>query len=63
MKLISKTSNIKSMKNIIFGIMLTGLISSFGLQNRYQHDPSFEINTSEDILKFGKFFYDEYELL
>lgn len=43
--------------------MLIGLISSFSLQNSYAHDPDFEINTSEDILKFCEFYYDEYELL
>lgn len=63
MELISKTLDIESLKNIIFGIMLIGLISSSGLQNTYAHEPSFEVRTSEDILRFCEFFHDEYKLL
>jgi hypothetical protein len=63
MKLISKTWNMKLLKILGFGIMAIVLISSFSLQNSYGHDPGFQVNTSEDILKFCEFFYDEYELL
>ena len=39
------------------------LIGGFGIQNVFGHNPAFEVNTSEDILKFCHFFYEDYELL
>ena len=39
------------------------VISGFGIQNVSGHYPDFTIQTSEDILKFCEFFYEEYELL
>lgn len=51
------------MKIIIFGILLLIVIGSFNIQNSFGHNPGFEINSSEDILKFCDFFYEEYELL
>ncbi len=35
----------------------------FSFQNIYGHNPDFEIENSEDILKFYEFFYKEYEFL
>ncbi|MFB5619717.1 MAG: hypothetical protein ACE5RC_01100 [Nitrosopumilus sp.] len=63
MELISKTLIIKLLKIIGFGIIVVVLISSFSLQNSYGHDPNFRISTTEDILKFCEFFYEEYQLL
>ena len=51
------------MKILGFGIIASVLISSFSLQNSSGHNPGFQVSTSEDILKFCEFFYDEYELL
>ena len=53
----------KLLKTLGFGIIAIVLISSFSLQNSYGHNPSFQVSTPEDILKFCEFFYDEYELL
>jgi len=39
------------------------LIGGFSVQNVFGHNPEFEVSTSEDILKFCEFFYEEYELL
>lgn len=39
------------------------LIASLNVENGFGHNPDFEIITSEDILKFCEFFYEEYELL
>ena len=51
------------MKVIIFGIIAVVFVVSFSLQNSYGHNPDFEVTSSEDILKFCDFFYEEYELL
>lgn len=51
------------MKIIIFGILLLVVIGSFNIQNAFGHNPDFEVSSSEDILKFCDFFYEEYELL
>lgn len=51
------------MKIIIFGILLLVVIGSFNIQNSFGHNPDFEVSSSEDILKFCDFFYEEYELL
>lgn len=51
------------MKNIIFGIIAITILGSFNVQNSFGHDPNFEVNTSEDILKFCEFFYEEYGIL
>jgi hypothetical protein len=48
---------------VIFSIIAIVLIGSFNIQNSYGHDPNFEVETSEDILKFCEFFYEEYQLL
>lgn len=39
------------------------IIGSLSIQNSFGHNPDFEVNTSEDILKFCEFFYEEYEIL
>jgi hypothetical protein len=39
------------------------IIGSFNIQNSFGHNPDFEVSTSEDILKFCEFFYEEYEIL
>ena len=51
------------MKNIIFGIIVILILGSFNVQNSFGHNPDFEVITSEDILKFCEFFYEEYEIL
>ena len=51
------------MKIAIIGIIIIILIGSFGIQNVLGHAPEFKITTSEDILKFCEFFYEEYKLL
>ncbi len=51
------------MKVAIIGIIIIILIGSFGIQNVLGHAPEFKITTSEDILKFCEFFYEEYKLL
>jgi len=51
------------LKILIFGIIVLGIIGSFNIQNSFGHNPDFEISTSEDILKFCEFFYEEYEIL
>lgn len=66
MELISKTRKIRLLKISgigIIGIIVIVLISSFSLQNSYGHDPNFQVSTTDDILKFCEFFYEEYELL
>ena len=51
------------MKILIFGIIVLVIIGSFNIQNSFGHNPDFEVSTSEDILKFCEFFYEEYELI
>ena len=51
------------MKIIICGIIAIALIASFNIQNIYGHNPDFDVNSSEDILNFCEFFYDEYQLI
>lgn len=63
MELISKTRKTRLLKTFSIWILAIVLISSFGLQNSYGHDPGFRVSTSEDILKFCEFFHEEYELL
>lgn len=51
------------MKTIISVILIVVLICSFNIQNIFGHEPNFEVNSTEDILEFCEFFYDEYQLL
>jgi len=51
------------LKLAITGIIIIIFIGSFGIQNVFGHNPDSEINTSEDVLKFCEFFYEEYEIL
>lgn len=51
------------LKIIILGIVLVVLIGSSSIQNSFGHDPDFAVRSTEDILKFCEFFYDEYQLL
>lgn len=51
------------MKILIFGIIAIIVLGSINVQNSYGHNPGFEVQTSEDILKFCEFFYEEYQLL
>jgi len=51
------------LKIALIGIVVIILIGSFGIQNVLGHQPDFKINTSEDILKFCEFFYQEYKML
>ncbi|MGY5148247.1 MAG: hypothetical protein ACW9W4_09645 [Candidatus Nitrosopumilus sp. bin_7KS] len=39
------------------------IFASFNTQNAFGHEPNFEVKTSEDILKFCEFFFEEYEIL
>lgn len=48
---------------MIFGILAIVLIASFNAQSSFAHNPDFKISTTEDILKFCEFFYEEYQLL
>ena len=51
------------MKIIIFGIIAIIILSNLNIQNIYGHNPDFEVNSSEEILKFCEFFYEEYQLI
>jgi len=51
------------LKIAFIGIIVIILIGSFGIQNVLGHQPDFSISTTEDILKFCEFFYEEYNLL
>lgn len=51
------------MKTIISGILIVVLIGSFNIQNSFGHEPNFEVKSTEDILEFCEFFYEEYQLL
>jgi len=51
------------LKIALIGIIVIILIGSLGIQNVSGHAPNFKIDTSEDILKFCEFFYQEYKLL
>ena len=52
------------MKIALIGIIIIILIGSFGIQNVLGHQPSeFKITTTEDILKFCEFFYEECKTL
>ena len=51
------------MKIVFIGIIAIILIGSFSIQNVLGHQPEFKISTTESILKFCEFFYDEYKLL
>lgn len=51
------------MKTVILGIFAIVVIASFNAQSAFAHEPEFEISTTEDILKFCEFFYEEYQLL
>jgi hypothetical protein len=48
------------LKIAIIGIILIG---GFGIQNVLGHQSTFNITTSEDILEFCEFFYEEYKFL
>ena len=50
------------MKEVVFGI-LTIIIISLNAQSVFAHTPDFEVSTTEDILRFCEFFYEEYQLL
>jgi len=51
------------LKIAFIGIILIILIGSFSIQNVLGHQPEFRVTTTEDILKFCAFFYQEYRLL
>jgi len=51
------------LKLTVFGIIIIILIGGFSVQNVFGHNPSFEISTSEDILKFCEFFDEEYDII
>lgn len=51
------------MNKVIFMIFGLVIIGSFNIQNISAHSPDFEVKTSEDVLRFCEFFYDEYQLL
>ncbi|MCH8914719.1 MAG: hypothetical protein IIA82_02550 [Thaumarchaeota archaeon] len=51
------------MKITFIGIIVIILILNFSIQNVSGHQPDFKVITSEDILKFCEFFYEEYKLL
>jgi len=51
------------LKIALIGIIIIILIGGFSIQNVLGHQPDFRINTTEDILKFCEFFYQEYKFL
>ena len=51
------------MKIVVFGIIAVLLIGSLNVQSVFAHNPDFEVTTTEDILTFCEFFYEEYQLL
>ncbi len=51
------------MKLSVFGIIIIILIGGFSVQNVFGHNTDFEISTSEGVLKFCEFFYEEYSFL
>ena len=51
------------MKSFVIGIIIITLVLSLNVQNGFGHTPDFEVKTTEDILKFCEFFYEEYKLL
>jgi len=51
------------LKIVFIGIIAIILIGSFSIQNVLGHQPDFKVSTSEDILKFCEFFYQEYKTL
>ncbi len=51
------------MKIAFIGIIVIILIGSFSIQNVLGHQPDFKISTTEDILEFCEFFYEEYKIL
>ena len=51
------------MKQLGIGVIVIILIGGFGIQSSFGHEIDFTVKTSEDILKFCEFFYNEYELL
>ena len=51
------------MKSLVIGITIIVLITNLNIQSGFGHSPDFEVKTTEDILKFCEFFYDEYKLL
>ena len=63
MKLISKITSNPLLKKVIVWILTIIVIASFNSQNAFAHTPDFEVKTTEDILKFCEFFYEEYRLL
>ena len=63
MRLISKMSITRLLKILGIGIIVVVLLSVVSVQNIYGHDPSFRVSTTEDILQFCEFFYEEYQLL
>ena len=51
------------MKTASLWIIAIFVIGTFSFQNASGHYPNFSVQTSEDILEFCEFFYDEYKLL
>jgi len=51
------------LKLSVFGIIIIILIGGFSVQNVFGHNTDFEISTSESVLKFCEFFYEEYGFL
>ena len=44
-------------------LIIGATVGIIGMPSAFAHDPDFEVETTKDILKFCKFFYDEYVLL
>ena len=62
MKLISKNWEITLLKIAVILIISVIVLGSFSTQSIFAHQPDFRVQTTEDILKFCEFFYEEYEL-
>jgi hypothetical protein len=61
-ELISKNRQQSTLNLVIIGIASLLVMLVF-VPNVYAHYPDFEVKTTEDILKFCEFYYDEYEYL
>ena len=61
--LISKNRQQSTLNLPIIGIVSTLLVVLLFVPNAYAHYPDFKVKTTEDILKFCEFYFDEYEYL
>lgn len=46
--------------SILMFLIIGATVGIIGVPSAFAHDPDFEVKTTKDILKFCKFFYDEY---